>query len=84
MLERLNNYDWKQVFDYADGSEDSPTAVLGSSRRISPSPFTREDVKRIIAIEDGENDETAWIGVFELHDGRFACIRAYCDYTGWS
>jgi len=77
MLEKLNDYDWEEVFKYAN-----PTAVL-VEEKINTDEFTREDVSEIIAIEDGCNDEEEWVGVFKLKDGRYVSLRAGCDYTGW-
>lgn len=87
MLQELCDYDWEEVFKYATpkvceaGHKHGPAAVIGSP--VSTDPFTREDVSRIIAMQNGENDGDTWVGVFQLHDGRFAVIRAGCDYTGW-
>jgi hypothetical protein len=77
MPERLNNYDWEEAFGYA-GKPDPIPGFDGSA-----ASFAREDVVAIHAIDDGANDGDEWIGVFELADGRFACLRAGCDYTGW-
>ncbi len=94
MFERLNNYDWANVFGYAgEKSEDSgdwqncihgyklPRSVVGNTCELTP--FTRNDVKRIVGLVDGCNDEEDWVGVFELLDGRYAFLKAGCDYTGW-
>jgi len=51
--------------------------------KYAPDGVLRENVIRVIAIEDGCNDEEDWIGCFELDDGQFLGIRAGCDYTGW-
>lgn len=76
MLPRLDTYDWEEVFKYAA----SPARVVtGEFER----GFTREDVFRIVAADEGENDGPEWVGVFELNDGRFVSIEAGCDYTGW-
>jgi hypothetical protein len=45
--------------------------------------FSWGDICRVVASDDGENDEAPWVAVFELHDGRFARLSAGCDYTGW-
>ena len=45
--------------------------------------FTRDDVVKIIAMEEGTNDEEDWLGLFELKDGSYASVAAGCDYTGW-
>lgn len=76
MLERLNDYDWEQAFEYADA-----VPIVGAT--CAPGRFTREDVAEILAIEDGVHDEESWIGLFRLNDGRFAYLEAGCDYTGW-
>ena len=87
MLKELDNYDWGEVFKYAEPHEceilhkHGPESVLGSDACVSG--FSREDVVEILAIDDGDNDGPDWVGVFRLQDGRFACIRAGCDYTGW-
>ncbi len=78
MIDVLDDGNWAEVFHYS-----RPTPVIGSPIELSLAPFTREDVKRAIALVDGENDETSWVGVFELNDGRFVSIAAWCDYTGW-
>jgi hypothetical protein len=78
MLDRLNEFDWEEAFKYAE----KPERIEGDVT-VSTAPFDREGVKEIIAIVDGENDESDWLGVFELHDGRFAVLGANCDYTGW-
>jgi hypothetical protein len=41
------------------------------------------DVKEIIHYREGENDDSSWLFVLEMTDGRFAYVSAWCDYTGW-
>jgi hypothetical protein len=76
--DELNDYDWKEVFEYA-----KPSAVITDEGEISTAPFTREDVQQVIAKSDGEHDERDWVAVLKLRDGRYASISAGCDYTGW-
>lgn len=76
MLAEIDTYDWQEAFKYA-----SPTRCEGST--CSDAAFGREDVSRIVALSEGENDGANWIAVFELSDGRFAFLSAWCDYTGW-
>jgi hypothetical protein len=78
MLSELDDWDWAEVFKYAD-----PERVITAPESLSISRFERDGVKRVIAMESGDNDGPEWVGVFELWDGRFASIRAGCDYTGW-
>ena len=93
MLARLDYGDWEEVFKYAkpehacDKCDNKEHRIGGPEPTIcstvDTSPFKREDVDLIIAIVDGMNDESDWVGVFLLKDGRYASIRAGCDYTGW-
>lgn len=76
MLPELDTYDWGEAFAYAN-----PTAVIGDS--VSTAPFTREDVVKIVAMAEGENEGPNWVGVFRLRGGRWASLEAGCDYTGW-
>ncbi|MCY9592339.1 hypothetical protein PC41400_15050 [Paenibacillus chitinolyticus] len=78
MLEEINTYDWKEAFGYANS-----VFTVHFAKPVSTRPFSREDVVEIIAMDDGENDTSNWIGIFKLKDGRYAIIDAGCDYTGW-
>lgn len=90
MFKLISSSGWDEAFKYAHpnvcgqghfhhgGTE---TALPGD--QISTQPFTREDVQRIIALDPGSNDGDSWLGVFLLRDGRYASLRAWCDYTGW-
>ncbi len=45
--------------------------------------FTFEDVKKVLAVVEGEHDGADWHWVFSLNNGRFMYMRGGCDYTGW-
>lgn len=85
----LEDYNWKCAFGEAMGvepdafctSRTNPRRVLGFIG--NDEPFACAAVARIVAISDGEKDETPWVGLFELKDGRFGFVRAGCDFTGW-
>jgi hypothetical protein len=85
MLQALDDYDWKEAFGYAGEpgtcGEAAIEPVPGAA--CAATPFARDDVAEIFALIEGENDEKEWIGVLRLNDGRFACLAAGCDYTGW-
>ena len=92
MLPELNDGNWAEAFGYAGepntcGSanikycENTPRAIILSD--VDRSPFTREDVVRILGLSEGKRDGEYWVGVFLLKDGRYASLRAGCDYTGW-
>ena len=81
----LDNYAWGEAFGYAGeprmfGYKEPTTTPPGNG--TEPLPFSRSDVRRIIAKRDGENDVDNWVLVGELWDGRFFSLRAWCDYTG--
>lgn len=93
MIPVLDDYNWKEVFKYAEpthtcgrcGGEHKtggPETVI-CSPNANTSSFTREDVDSIIAMVNGEPDVSSWVGVFLLKDGRCVSITAGCDYTGW-
>lgn len=73
----INDGNWQSAFEFSQ----PPTAVVGQD--VSTTLFTLEDIKKVIAVDDGENEEADWIGVFQLKDGRFAFVSAGCDATGW-
>ena len=88
MIQRLDDFNWKEAFAYATGERTGDGADFAAPSPVrdatcTTGPFEREDVTCIVAIDDGENDGPEWIGVFALRDGRFAVLRAGCDYTGW-
>ena len=71
-----NDYDWKEAFAISPMS-----GVLGYTGSLED--YCIDDVKKIIAISNGQNDGESWIGAFQLNDGRYIFISAWCDYTGW-
>ena len=83
----LDDCNWKETFAYAGGpggAEGSTPPKPTPPGNTTPAyPFTRHEVKRIIAKQDGDNDGPDWVAVGELWDGRFFVVRAGCDYTGW-
>ena len=87
VLPQLESYDWPEVFKYANGSSECefggrPEPAIPADD-IDCSTFDREDVEEIVAIIDGENDESDWLLCGRLKDGRWFALRAGCDYTGW-
>lgn len=88
MTKILDDYSWKEAFGFAGKEPDvynneKPERALPNDSDLSVDSFDRLDVKRIIALDEGENDEKNWLIVGELNDGRFFAISAGCDYTGW-
>lgn len=81
MLEQLNSYDWEEAFgEGSGGNTNLETEAFGG---VSDQQFVREDVAEILAMQDGENEEADWVGLFRLRDGRCAAVTGGCDYTGW-
>lgn len=71
----LDDYNWREAFGYA--GED------GTLAGNLPKLFSRRDIRKIIAMSEGENDGYDWVLLAQLWDGRYAALRAGCDYTGW-
>lgn len=80
--ELLDSYDWAEVFGEGSGiNTDKSTDAVGD---CPPDPAPdRAAVAAVLASRDGENDESAWMGVFLLKDGRYLYAEGSCDYTGW-
>ncbi len=90
MFDVLNTYDWREAFGYAgDASAYAgydrpiPADPAGNRETHDLTPFSRDDVRIILWIEEGENDEESWIIAGVLHDERGFTLQAGCDYTGW-
>jgi hypothetical protein len=78
MFAELDTYDWQEAFKYARVAVEP---VIGDE--VHATPFDREDVRAIFVRLEGENDESDWVGIFRLEDGRVAALAAWCDSTGW-
>jgi hypothetical protein len=82
--ELVNDYDWSEVFGEGTGGNcDGEISVIPPGAKVDKSGVSRAMVAEIIAAVNGENDESEWIGVFLLNDGRFLIAEGGCDYTGW-
>jgi len=77
----LEDEDWERVFEYAAAGDIFPAPP--HDHRISLMGFTRDDVKVIQHIREGENEILTWICIGQLKDGRWFNLEAGCDYTGW-
>lgn len=42
-----------------------------------------EEIDKILAVWEGQNDEDDWRWIVSLTNGKFAFIKGGCDYTGW-
>ena len=75
-----DEYDWKEAFGVAcrDSIGPAPPGAI-----VSTTAFTVYDVEAVLHAREGQNDEADWCCVVLLQDGRYACVRAGCDYTGW-
>lgn len=45
--------------------------------------FTVDDIARVLAVWEGENEGDDWRWILRLKDGRNVCLIGGCDYTGW-
>jgi hypothetical protein len=73
-----DRFDWESVFNYGVNPETIPGDTKTHQGRINP-----KDIVIIFHSYEGVNDQEDWIAIGKLLDGRFFCIRAGCDYTGW-
>jgi hypothetical protein len=79
--ELQTDYDWCEVFGEGDGG--NCDGHIDGIADCPPNPVSRAMVVEIVAAVNGERDETDWIGVFRLQDGRYLAAEGSCDYTGW-
>ena len=63
---------------------------LDACLRYNPQPFTVEDIEKVLAVWEGENDGDDWRWIIKLsknsgdaNGGRFVFLEGGCDYTGW-
>lgn len=86
---RIAGRNWEECFAFSSGETVTRHNGLPSScgePPVSEAPFKRSDVAVVEALHDTTaRDWDGWsgVGVFLLKDGRWACIEAGCDYTGW-
>lgn len=86
MLSKLADSDWYQAFGYAGEAETfagSPHVNPVPGSAASAAPFRRSDVALLLGLAEGERDGSNWVCAGRLHDGRWFCLRAGCDNTGW-
>lgn len=84
------NYDWMQVWNI-DGDADSNSNLFGILNPEGVPPGSNvdidelkfNDIDKLISSIEGERDNQDWVCVVKMKDGRFASVRAGCDYTGW-
>lgn len=85
MLDILNDSDWEEIFEnFVNTVQNGENAI--HEPLVNIPTITREDVKKVIAISNGQNDEEDWLGVFEVElnaNSYYLMVRAWCDYTGW-
>lgn len=85
--EFLLNPDWDVIFDPYYGRKAGEVINICDpcppTSNVDTSFPSKKDVKKIVAIKNGINDESNWLGVFELKDGRYLFAGGWCDYTGW-
>lgn len=51
--------------------------------RENEQPFAITEVKKVLSVYEGENDEAYWRWIIELDDERFVYLNGWCDYSGW-
>jgi len=56
---------------------------LFSRLEYNPQKFTVDDIVRVLAVVEGENDGANWHWVILLTNKRVVYLTGGCDYTGW-
>ncbi len=72
-------WDWRHAWYQAEHGDYGPSYDTDETDCKS----SLNNVTDVIAAVSGENDGPDWLCVVKLDDGRFATMRAGCDYTGW-
>lgn len=71
------DWDWKHAWHEAEHGGYGPDYdAKGSGSSL-------DRVVEIVAAVEGENDGPDWLCIAKLDDGKYATMRAGCDYTGW-
>jgi len=66
-----------------DNEEKGIDYDLEGCLKYNPQSFTVDDIKKVLAVIEGENDGPAWHWILLLNDNRFIYLTGGCDYTGW-
>jgi hypothetical protein len=71
MLDETNSYEWEEVFKKASYPEPAVPHYSGST-----SPFSKEDIETVYAVEKVSEGDTVYLrGFFRLQDKRYVVIR---------
>src|SRR5512139_4101503 len=57
--------------------------LAGCLEYNSQDNFDLDDIKKVLAVVEGANDESDWHWILELDSGEYYYLRGGCDYTGW-
>jgi uncharacterized protein (TIGR02996 family) len=75
---------WAAVIDAAMNHIEIVPSALGPTRiEAMMARFTLADIATIIAKSPGINEDTDWLCLGQLHNGRYFFIEAGCSYSGW-
>lgn len=75
----MSYYDNREKYD-AMGVDYDLVACLEYNPQTG---FSVNDVAKVIAVHEGENDGPDWHWILRLNDDRFIYLSGGCDYTGW-
>jgi hypothetical protein len=76
----MDYYDKRAAILKRIGADDD----FGACLEYNPqSNWDLPDVKRVLAVIEGEYDSSAWHWIVALLDERFVYLTGCCDYTGW-
>ena len=79
IVKELTASSWKEAFKYAG----KPEAIIGFGKGVSRAPFSRSDVKFVLAIYEDASGEFCGVVAGKLKDGRYFFLSAWCCHMGW-
>lgn len=56
---------------------------LWACLEYNPQKYKVDDIDRVLAVYEGENDGPNWRWILALKDGSYEFLEGGCDYTGW-
>ena len=75
----MNYYDDLKAFQ-AKGIDYDLSACLEYNPQEG---FNLLDIKQVLAVHEGENDEANWHWLIKLNNRKVVYLEGGCDYTGW-
>ena len=56
---------------------------LSACLEYNSQPFSVDEIQQVVAVWEGQRDESDWRWVLKLGRGKYTFLQGGCDYTGW-